>query len=261
MKKVAVVTGASSGIGEAAAKMLLEKGYTVYGLSRRGTCPEGAVGLSMDVTDEARVKTVFREIREKEGRIDLLINNAGFGISGPVEFTETADAFSQMNVNFFGQFLCAREVLPYMREQKSGRIVFTSSVAASMAIPYQSFYSASKAAVNSVALALRNEVKDFGITVTAVMPGDVHTGFTDARVKDTASGGVYKRSDSAVAAMEKDERNGMTPEFAAGIVVKAALKKHPKPLYIAGPKYQVFYLLFKLLPARLVYWVIGKMYS
>lgn len=261
MTDVAVVTGASSGIGEAVVRQLLAKGYRVYGLSRRGTVPEGAEGMCVDVTDEARVSEAFCEIMAREKRIDLLVNNAGFGISGPVEFTEQKAAFDQMNVNFFGQFLCAKAVLPYMRAAKRGRIVFISSVAASMAIPYQSFYSASKAAVNSLALALRNEVKDFGITVTAVMPGDVRTGFTDAREKDTASGGVYARSDSAVAAMEKDERNGMSADFAAGVILKAASASHPKPMYIAGPKYQLFYLLFKLLPARLVYWVIGKMYS
>ena len=261
MSKVAVVTGASSGIGEAVSRKLLEAGYRVYGLSRRGTVPEGAVGMQLDVTDEARVSEVFQEIYQREGQIDLLINNAGFGISGPVEFTDLKSARAQMDVNFFGQFLCARAVLPYMREKKSGRIVFVSSVAASMAIPYQAFYSASKAAVSSVALALRNEVKDFGITVTAVLPGDVATGFTDAREKDQVSGGVYKRSDSAVAAMEKDERNGMTPDYAAGVIFHAASVRRPKPMIVVGPKYRVFYVLFKFLPARLVYWVIGKMYS
>ena len=263
MSKVAVVTGASSGIGEAVARRLLKEGYRVYGLSRRGTAPEGALGMQLDVTDESRVGEVFRDIVRREGRIDLLINNAGFGISGPVEFTDLNSAQAQMNVNFFGQFLCARAVLPYMREQRSGRIVFVSSVAASMAIPYQALYSASKAAVSSVALALRNEVKDFGITVTAVLPGDVATGFTDAREKDqgTAIASVYKRSDSAVAAMEKDERNGMTPDYAADVIFRAASVRRPKPMIVVGPKYRVFYVLFKFLPARLVYWVIGKMYS
>ena len=237
MSRVAIVTGASSGIGEAVSRRLLKEGYRVYGLSRRGTVPEGAVGMQLDVTDESHVEEAFREIFQREGRIDLLINNAGFGISGPVEFTDLQSARAQMDVNFFGQFLCARAVLPYMREQKSGRIVFISSVAASMAIPYQAFYSASKAAVSSVALALRNEVKDLGITVTAVLPGDVATGFTDAREKDqnTAIGEVYKRSESAVAAMEKDERNGMTPDYAADVIFHAASVRRPKPMIVAGP--------------------------
>ena len=263
MSKVAVVTGASSGIGEAVSAKLLRAGYRVYGLSRRGTAPDGVSGMKLDVTDEQRVEEVFREIFQKEGRIDLLVNNAGFGISGPLEFTELTSARAQMDVNFFGQFLCARAVLPYMRERRSGRIVFVSSVAASMAIPYQAFYSASKAAVSSIALALRNEVKDLGITVTAVLPGDVKTGFTDAREKDqgTRITSVYRRSDSAVAAMEKDERNGMSADFAAGVILHAAEARRPKPMIIAGPKYRVFYALFKFLPARLVYWVIGKMYS
>ena len=167
MKKVALVTGASSGIGLAVSRQLLALGYTVYGLSRRGTSAEGILPIAAEVTDEEAVKAAVASLFEKEGRIDLLINNAGMGISGPVEFTEAEDMKRIMEVNFYGQVYCAKAVLPYMREQGSGRIVCTSSVAAPIAIPYQSFYSCSKAAVSAMALALRNEVKSFGIEVCA----------------------------------------------------------------------------------------------
>lgn len=261
MSSVAIVTGASSGIGFAVCQMLVEKGYKVYGVSRRGTVPEGAVGISAEVTDEEAVRAAFAGVFEKEGRIDLLVNNAGFGISGPIEFTSAEDAKRQLDVNFYGQFFCAKAVLPYMREQKSGRIVCTSSIAAAMAIPYQAFYSASKAAVSSMALALRNEVKDFGIKVAIVMPGDASTGFTDARKKDSSGDSVYVKNVSAVKAMEKDERGGMMPKQVASVIVKAACVKSPGPYFIAGGKYKVFNFLFKILPARLDYWIIGLMYS
>ena len=261
MKKVALVTGASSGIGLAVSGQLLALGYTVYGLSRRGTSAVGILPITAEVTDEEAVKAAVASVFEKEGRIDLLINNAGMGISGPVEFTEAEDMKRIMEVNFYGQVYCAKAVLPYMREQGSGRIVCTSSVAAPIAIPYQSFYSCSKAAVSAMALALRNEVKSFGIEVCAVMPGDAKTGFTDARKKESKGNDVYTHNESAVAAMEKDERGGMTPDDVAAVIVKAATVKNPKPLFTAGAKYKVFVVLFKLLPYRLAYWIVGKMYS
>ena len=261
MKKVALVTGASSGIGLAVSGQLLALGYTVYGLSRRGTSAEGILPIAAEVTDEEAVKAAVASLFEKEGRIDLLINNAGMGISGPMEFTEAEDMKRIMEVNFYGQVYCAKAVLPYMREQGSGRIVCTSSVAAPIAIPYQSFYSCSKAAVSAMALALRNEVKSFGIEVCAVMPGDAKTGFTDARKKESKGNDVYTHNESAVAAMEKDERGGMTPDDVAAVIVKAATVKNPKPIFTAGAKYKIFVVLFKLLPYRLAYWIVGKMYS
>ena len=261
MNKTALVTGASSGIGFAACEMLLEKGYTVYGLSRRGTGPEGIQGVTCDVTDEEAVNEAVKGIIEATGRLDLLVNNAGFGISGPVEFTKSFDADKQMRVNFVGQFLMAKAVLPYMRKQQAGKIIFVSSVAGEMAIPYQAFYSASKAAVNSLALALKNEVRDFGIKIAIVMPGDTRTSFTDLREKETLGDRVYTKNDSAVKAMEKDERNGMAPSEVAKVIMKAEKAANPRPFYIAGGKYRFFHVLVKFLPAKLVYFVIGKMYA
>ena len=265
---IAVVTGASSGIGYEVCSQLLAKGYTVYGLSRRGTAPEGVTGRSVDVTDEAAVRAVIDEIAAAEGRIDLLVANAGMGISGPIELTDNADADYLMRVNFFGQFYAAKAVLPYMRaqasadagsKQKAGTIVFTSSVAAPIPIPYQSFYSASKAAVNSLALALRNEVRSYGIRVSAVMPGDSGTGFTDARRKQDG-GDAYPRCEKAVSSMEHDERNGIAPAKVASVIVRAATKKNPAPLYVAGFRYRLLLALFNILPTRAAIWLVGKVY-
>ncbi|MBR5666637.1 MAG: SDR family NAD(P)-dependent oxidoreductase [Lachnospiraceae bacterium] len=287
---VAIVTGSSSGIGFEVCKQLCERGYTVYGISRRGLAPEGVTAMSADVSNSDALRAVIDEIARREGRIDLLVANAGMGISGPIELSETGDMQQIMNVNFFGQVYAAQAVLPYMREQKGGSIVFVSSVAAPIAIPYQAFYSASKSAINSVALALRNEVRGYNIRISVVMPGDASTGFTDARVKNHPDRGavsiaqsaetqapsgiaaqsidsssapaepLYPRCDAAVASMERDERTGMPASKVAGVIVRAGTKKNPAPLYVAGFKYRLLLALYNILPARTAVWLVGKFY-
>ena len=267
-KECAIVTGASSGFGYEVCKQLVEKGYKVYGISRRKLVPPGVTAFSADVSDESSIRSIVDEIARVEGRIDLLIANAGMGISGPVELTPKEEARRIMDVNFFGQIYVAQAVLSYMRTQKSGTIVFVSSVGAPIALPYQAFYSASKSAVNSVALALRNEVREYGIHVTAVMPGDASTGFTDARIKhhdsnvDERDGesALYPNCDNAVSSMEKDERNGISPERVAAAIVRAACSKNPAPLYVAGGKYRILLSLYNILPTRIAVWLVGRFY-
>ena len=260
--KVAVVTGASSGIGLECANLLSKNGYKVYALSRRGASHETVVHLKCDVTDESAVENTFSHIYNTEGRIDLLVNNAGFGISGAVEFTDTASAKKQFDVNFFGTVICSKEVLQFMRKQGFGRIINISSMAAPLAIPFQSFYSASKAAVNSFTLSLSNEVKPFGISVCALMPGDVKTEFTQNREKEVAGKDVYGEIiEKSIAQMEKDEQNGMSAEKIAKAVLALAEKKKVKPLSTTGLQYKTFALLSKLLPAKAVNRVIGLIYT
>jgi len=260
MSGTVVITGASGGIGRATAELFARRGYTVYGLSRRAGDIEGVRYISADVTDEASVKAAFERIRSEAGTIDLLINNAGFGISGATEFTSLEDAKRLFDVNFFGGFLCSKYAIPLMRE-KGGRIIYISSAAAIFSIPFQSFYSASKAAVNSLSMALRNELRDFGITVTALMPGDVRTGFTAARVKSTEGEESYRGViEKSVARMEKDEINGMSPEYIAGQIYKIAVKPKVKPLYAFGTQYKLFAVLSKFLPSGFVNAVVGSMY-
>ncbi len=258
---VAVVTGGSSGIGKAACALLRDGGFDVYELSRSGKSEDGIKHITADITDEKNVDAALKKVVDEAGGIDLLVNNAGMGISGAVEFTELSAAKKIFDVNFFGTLICIKAALPYLRKSKSGRIVNLSSVAAPVAIPFQSFYSATKSAVNSLTLALRNEVKPFGIKVCAVMPGDAKTGFTDAREKNTAGAELYgKAIERAVTAMEKDERNGMSPERVAKVVYRAATAKNPKPLYTAGGVYKLFVFLTKVLPTRLFNWIVGKVY-
>ena len=262
MRKVAVVTGGSSGIGLCTAKALLAKDCRVYILSRHPYTLKGATHICADVTDEQQAQAAVRQILEHEERIDLLVNCAGFGISGAVEFTEPADAKRQMDVNFFGMVNMNRAVLGTMRAQGSGRIVNISSVAAPVAIPFQTYYSASKAAINAYTAALANEIRPYGVTVCAIQPGDIATGFTAARKKSAVGDEVYGgRISRSVEKMEQDEQNGMQPETAGAYIAKIALKKKVKPLYTIGFSYKAICLLVKLLPCGLVNRLVGILYA
>lgn len=261
MKRVCLLTGGSSGIGLATAELLATNGFTVYELSRSGRDADGIRHITADVTDASAVRAAVSQVLAAEGRIDLLVCNAGFGISGAVEFTAPADAYAQLNVNFFGALHAIQAVLPSMRAAKAGHIVLVSSVAAPIAIPFQAFYSATKAATNSLALSLRNEVKPFGVQVCAVLPGDVKTGFTAARKKSLAGEDVYgKALERAVAVMEHDEQNGMPPLLVARAILRAANERRPRALRTVGAQYKIFVVLAKLLPASWTNALVGMIY-
>ena len=155
-----------------------------------------------------------------------------------------------------------RAVLPYMRKAGNGKIINLSSVAATIPIPFQTFYSASKAAINAYTMALANEVRPYHIHVCAVMPGDIHTHFTTARKKTVTGDAAYdERLCRSVAKMEKDEQNGMDPKAVAHVLVRIAKKKRTKPLFTIRWDYRLFVLLSKLLPARLLNILIYQLYA
>ena len=262
MSKVCVITGGTSGIGKCTAQAMLEKGYTVYELSRRAQGIEGLHHIVADVTDEQTLAEAINEILQREDHIDVVINNAGFGISGAVEFTKTEDAQHQLDVNFFGMVRMNRQVLPIMRKQGYGRIVNLSSVAGAIAIPFQTYYSASKAAINSYTMALANEVKPFGIQVCCVQPGDIRTGFTAAREKNQLGDDIYGgRIARSVAGMERDEQTGMAPEKAGAFIAHVATRKGSKPVNTIGLQYQFFCFLAKVLPAKALNYLVGLIYA
>lgn len=262
MSRVAIVTGAGSGIGLSASKALARDGWTVYDFSRTDRAAPNVKHIGCDISDEAQVRAAVSRVIEEQGRIDLLLNNAGFGISGAVEFTRAEEAEKLIRVNLLGADNVTRAVLGTMRAQRGGRILFTSSIAGILPIPFQAWYSVTKAAINAYALALRNEVAPFGVSVCAVMPGDIHTGFTAAREKSAAGDDVYGgRIEKAVSAMEKDEQGGMSPDAAGAYLAKIAGKKRVKPLYAIGAQYKLFAVLAKLLPARLSNWIVGRLYG
>lgn len=259
--RTVVITGASSGIGKATAEMFVCKNAKVYDLSRHSGDTIGAVHIDTDVTDPASLEKATAEILEKEGSIDVLVCCAGMGVSGAVEFIAEGDMKRQFDVNLYGTINTVKAVLPSMRKNKAGRIICVSSVAAMYAIPFQAYYSASKAAINSFTDALRNEVKPFNISVCAVMPGDIATGFTDARQKTAAGSDVYKLAVSAVEKMEKDERGGMKPSDVAALIVKLSEKKKVAPLYTVGLSYKALVFIKRLFPNSFASMIIGGMYK
>jgi len=262
-KQIIVITGASRGIGLAAAKLFAEKDHKVYNIARNPCEVSNINSIICDITDSKRLKEAIDEIYGKEKRIDILINNAGGGISGSAEKTLLSDAKRLFDLNFFAVFEAIKYTIPYMRTQKYGKIVNLGSVAGAMHVPFQAFYSATKAAVEALSNCLRGELSPFGIKVTTIMPGDTRTSFTDAREKsfEKDDPDYGDRIFKSISIMEKDERNGMSPEAAAKVIYKAALSKNPKPSYVAGFNYGFFLFLNKILPKRFVQFVLSKMYA
>lgn len=262
-KKVVVVTGASSGIGKAVAKHFSENDCIVYGLSRRTFDERGVISLPCDVTNKTQAEETLQKIWQKEKRIDLLVNNAGFGISGSVENESLEKIDKMFKVNFFGTVNMTQLVLPYMRKQGFGKIINTSSVAGIIPIPFQSFYSATKASIDIWAKALRMEVKPFNISACNVLVGDTKTGFTSKREKNlkdehTVYETVVKKS---ISKMEKDEQNGKDPITVAKVMLKLFNKKKMPATKTVGGMYKTLLFLEKVLPQRVMLFVVGKLYS
>jgi short-subunit dehydrogenase len=184
------------------------------------------------------------------------------GISGSIEDTNPKDATQLFDVNFMGVFYSTKAVIPHMRASGGGKIFNMSSVAAFLSIPFQSFYSSSKAAINAFTLALANEISPFNIEVCAVCPGDIKTGFTKNRRKNVFNHPAYKnRVEKSVLVMEKDEQNGMEPITAAQAIYKLSNRKRLPVYYTIGFKYKAFVILAKLLPAKFANQMVGSIYG
>lgn len=259
--RVVLITGASSGIGKACAQHLQARGYRVYGTSRRVTSAEGvdeAPGgvrmIAMDVTSEASVQAAIARVMAREGRLDVVVNNAGYGIAGAVEDTTLDEARAQLETNFFGVLRVCRAVLPILRGQGSGYLINISSIGGLIAIPFQGLYSASKFAVEGMTESLRAEVGPYGVKVVMIEPGDFHTGFTDQResVAAAAQSLYHARYRAALAVMEADETSGATPDAIARLLERIINRRAPKLRYLAGPFMQRFSVLVlkRLLPQR-----------
>ena len=263
-KGTVLLSGGSSGIGAAASRMLAEEGFRVYALSRRGTAPEHPliVPVKADINDESAVKDAVASIIRQEGKIDVLVCNAGNGIAGSIEETPVQDAKGQFETCYFGALRLIREVLPYMRERKSGKIITVASVGAIIPLPFQAHYSAVKSATLSMTEALSLEVKPFGIQCSCILPGDAKTGFTAARKTFGKENGPYsEKLKSSVSKMEKDEQQGMSPEKIASQIVKQAKSKHLKPVVTPGLQYKAINMLYAILPRRLALKIIGMLYA
>lgn len=262
--KVVLITGISSGFGLAIAQRLAKSNYRVYGTVRREVDPIPGVNyLSMDVVSGESVKQAVDELYQKEGCIDVLINNAGIGITGPIEFTDIADVQYQMDVNFLGVVGVTQAVLPIMRKQSKGLIITISSIGGLISLPFQGFYSASKFALEGFCQALYHEVKPFNIKVVVVNPGDFNTQFTSNRkhIGKDKSNTIYRAFRKVLSVIELDEKNGLQPEVLAGKIEKIIRKRNPSTRYIiALPLQKVSVFLKRIIPEKFFFRIIGKYY-
>lgn len=238
---VILVTGASSGIGKATAQKLLKKGHTVYVAARRLEAMQdlqrqGAIALRMDVTKEADVQAVVQQITSKHGAIDVLVNNAGFGMYGSVEDTTIEDARYQFEVNLFGMARLTQLVLPGMRKKGKGRIVNIASMGGKIYTPLGAWYHATKHAVEGWSDCLRLEVAPFGIDVVIIEPGIIGTEFgsvlMEPMLKRSGDGPYSPLAKKLAASNEKTPMS--PPEVVAVAIAKAIGAKRPKTRYLAG---------------------------
>lgn len=260
-----LVTGASSGLGAATAAHLASLGHRVYAASRRGTVDSTSAALPLrplkiDVDDVRSVEAGVDEVWRQEGRIDVVVNCAGYGVAGPIEDTPLAMAQAQFDTNVFGVLRVCQRVLPLMRRQRAGLIVNVTSIAGELSLPFQGIYSATKFAVEGLSEALRAEVRPFGIHIVLVQPGDFRTGFTDARRTIAADGSPYAgRSVRALKTAARDERAGADPRQLARVIERIVDSRRPKLRYVVGPSAQEWLMRLRhVLPGR---WLIARHYG
>ncbi len=261
-RPVVLVTGASSGIGAAAAALLAARGHTVVGVSRRGAAPVGVEAATIDIDDDESVQAGVAEVLARHGRIDVVINAAGYGLAGPVETTDLSVARAQMETNFWGTVRVTREALPALRASGDGLVVNVSSLAGVFALPFQAYYSASKFALEGWSESLAYEVAPHGVQVTLVEPGNINSGFTDGRVETPGpEGGLYGDAyRRAIEIMARDERKAVGPEVVAETIARVVgAARPPRRLTSGSTGERSTVLLRRFLPTRAFEWLGRKL--
>lgn len=265
--KVVLITGASSGIGKAIAEFLLNKGFNVFGTSRNPPKQQGTLNFPMvalDVTKPETIALAVSEVTSSAGKIDVLINNAGVGITGPIEETPDTEIKKAFDTNFFGPLNVIKEVLPVMRKNKGGLIINITSIAGYMGLPYRGIYSASKGALELTTEAFRMELKDFNIKMTNVAPGDFATNIAAGRYHaPVVSDSPYENSyGSTLRLMNQHVDQGESPNIMAKAVYRIIRKKNPKVHYKVGDKMQKFSIVLKrILPDKIYERLLLKHYK
>ncbi|WP_137719604.1 oxidoreductase [Methylobacillus flagellatus] len=254
--KIAVVTGASSGIGAATAELLASAGYKVYGTSRKGAqgVQRAYKMIALDVNSEASVEAALKEIIQIEGRIDLVVNNAGFGMApGGAEESSIEQSKMIFDTNFFGIVRMTRAVVPYMRKQGEGRIINIGSILGLIPAPYMAIYAATKHAVEGFSESLDHELRTRGIRVSVIEPGYTNTQFEANTQEVDAKLDEYTIARKALTKLLKIAvEAGDDPKVVANVVLKAAKAKHPKLRYAAGKLACRLSFLRRFAPAALV---------
>ena len=258
--KVAIVTGASSGIGETTVRRLIAAGYKVYAGARRvermqDLASAGAVVKALDVTVTESIAEFVNTVVEAEGRIDVLVNNAGYGSYGAVEDIPLAEARRQFEVNLFGLSEMTKATLPTMRAQQSGTIIHIGSVGGKMWSILGGWYQASKYALEGLADCTRNELRPFGIDVVLIEPGGVKSEWREnviEIIKNTSGSGPYKViADAAIKFFEGADSLEIEPKLVADVIVKASQSKRPKARYVVPGYFKIVLLLKVLLTDRM----------
>ena len=267
MKKVILITGISSGFGKQTAELLAAQGHQVYGTVRRDVDIASSVnGLKLDLTDTFSIKNAVHTILEKEGRIDILINNAGMHTGGPVETSPLENIKLQMDTNFLGMVNLTREVLPVMRKQGGGTIINFSSIGGLMGLPFQSFYSAGKFAIEGFSEALRMEVRQFNIKIVLINPGDFHTSNSansrNFLAPTDTTDAYHDQYMKTMEVIEKDEAGGWEPVVLARKLVKIVECKNPRNRYIIASFEQKLAVMLKnILPGKLFAMILEDHYK
>ncbi len=234
--KVVLLTGASGGLGTAIAKHLSQNNYKVYGTSRKKQTSQYYIWVPMDLSDKISIEQAINIVMYKENRIDILINNAGIGITGSVEETAIDDLKKVFEVNFFGTVRMIQKVLPIMRQQQSGTIINISSIAGYTGLPFRGYYSATKSAVMRMSEALSSEVQQFNIKVLDIAPGDFQTNIAAGRLYTEArDDSPYYTDYKRILKMIDDEvESGLKPDVLGQKITKILNLKHPKLRYNIG---------------------------
>ncbi len=257
-----VISGASSGIGFELAKIYSENSDNrVFVLNRREVKLDNVIFIKCDLSNNDEVIKAVRQVKElTSDKVDLLINNAGMGISGAIEDHDIEDIKHIVDVNLVGLINLTRLLIPYIRNTK-GKIINISSVAGPISIPFQTMYSVTKSGVLAFSNGLRNELRPYGVKVTSILPGDTKTGFTDNRKKSVDKGNYGDRINKSVSKMEKDESNGVPAYKVARYIYKISKKKNPNTYYVVGASYKFLVFLSRILPKRLVNRIIYSIYG
>ncbi|MEO0731593.1 MAG: SDR family oxidoreductase [Bacteroidota bacterium] len=265
MQEVVLVTGASSGVGEALAPLLAARGYRVYGMSRRTVDLTGVTALPADIADEAAIRSAIAELTETEGRLDAVLHCAGIGGAGPVEQMPTERARRIMDTNFWGSWHLAQATLPHLRKAPRGRLLLVGSIAGFMGIPFRSAYCASKAALKTLTDSLRLELQGSNCQATCVCPGDIATNSIATQYRQPVEelAPLYQaRYRKADAGMASNVDHGMEAAQVAERMYEIMQKDELRPYYTIGePVQRVSTLASRLLPGRLWERVLSKYYS
>jgi short-subunit dehydrogenase len=256
MKKVILVTGISSGFGKHTASLLAKNGYIVYGTVRKMTESEPEINvLEMDLLSPESIQRAVKLVIQNEGRIDVLVNNAGMHTGGSIETLPLEFVKMQMDTNFMGLVHLTREVLPVMRNQRSGTIINFGSIGGLMGLPFQGYYSAGKFAIEGFSEALRMEVKQFNINVVVINPGDFRTSNSANRrgfLAGSADDPYKTQFEKTLSIIEIDEAKGWDPEILAKKMLKIVESKNPKNRYVIASLEQKLAVVLKyILPGRI----------